>query len=243
MRASGMEEVITPTFQPVVSLSTQQPLYFEALMRATARRDHRDLLSFAEGYGFIQMIDAAMVSAVAKSLQLHPKVRIGVNLSVITVERFCGQLVAAIYDHLDVAKRLVIEITETMPITDSRAVRTFITAARAAGAAIAFDDFGTGHFTLEQVRRFSPDIVKLAEPLVAERHARRGEIDQLLEVASQMNIDLVAEAVDTEEKRSDCEALGIGYVQGFLVGGLMTEPIMPADSRVVTPFARTAAGG
>lgn len=239
---AGMEDVITPTFQPVVDARSGTPLYFEALMRSTVRRDHGALLSFAEGYGFIQLIDAAMVSAVAKTLQLHPRARIGVNLSVATVERFCGQLVSTIYEHLDVAPRLVIEITETMPITDARAVRRFIIAARAAGVAIAFDDFGSGYFTLDQVRQFSPDIVKIAEPLVAERKDRRGEIDRLLSVAAQLNISVVAEAVDTEEKRSDCVSMGIGYLQGFLVGRLASEPVLDVDPSVVREFARAAAG-
>jgi len=223
MRVGGLESVITPVFQPIVHLDSGRPLYFEALARATAAKGHRELLAFAEGYGFIQLIDAAMLQAAARVLVRHPTVSIGVNISVATIERFCGQLVSGIYEHLDVASRLVVEVTETMPIQNVDRLRTFIGAARSAGVRIAFDDYGDGHFTLDHVRRFEPDIVKIGEGLIADRECRRSELELLLSAAAQHGITVVAEALDTEEKVGDCASRGIAYGQGYLLGQIVSE--------------------
>lgn len=243
MRLVGLEGVITPVFQPIVELGSGCPLYYEALARSTAARNHRDLLAFAESYGFIQMIDAAMLKVVTGVLSRQPGVQIGVNVSVSSIERFCGQLVAGIYEHLDVADRLVVEVTETTRIEKPEVIEIFVNAAKAAGVQVAFDDYGAGHFTLDHIRAFGPGIVKVSAELIASREQRREDLAALLKLSTELGFTVVAEAIDSEAKRRDCMSLGIPYAQGFLLGPLLRESEIPRvpSQQVATPL-RLAAG-
>lgn len=238
----GMAGVVSPVYQPIVDLHSGRALYFEALARATTKKNHVRLLEFAEAYGFIQLLDVAMIDLAAQALAADPKVRIGVNVSVATIEECTGPLVCALYNHLPLLPRFVIEITETVPIRSMAKVRTFVCAMRAAGAMIVFDDFGSGFFTYEHIRAFRPDVLKLADPLFAERHKRAGEIGEILALAREQGMRVVAEVIDSEEKRRDCLELGIRYAQGFLVGGLCPQPdIVP--SATISEYRLVHAGG
>lgn len=228
---SGMAGVISPVYQPIVDLRSGEPLYFEALARATSRKNHVQLLQFAESYGFIHLLDVAMIDLAAQALRAGPDLRIGVNVSVATIECYTGPLICAVYNHLSLADRFVFEITETVPMSDHAAVATFVGAMKAAGAVVAFDDFGAGYFTYDHIERFRPDVIKLAAELIANRGERAEEIECILAMARKHGMRVVAEAIDSEEKRRDCLKLGIQYAQGFLVGGVSPEPdIVPGAS-------------
>lgn len=233
MASLGMAGVITPAYQPIVDLRSGEALYFEALARATTQKNHARLLQFAEEYGFIHLLDVAMIDLAAQSLAAHPALRIGVNVSVATIEQFTGQLVGAFYKHLPLAKRFVVEVTETVRIGDRAAVRTFLQAVKAAGAMIAFDDVGDGYFTIEDIEEYRPHIVKLAAGLFAQRHERADEIQRLLALARTHGMKVVAEAIDSDDKRRDCLQLGIAHAQGFLVGGISQSPGIIAGTNVI----------
>nr|WP_228737401.1 EAL domain-containing protein [Xanthomonas euvesicatoria] len=159
------------------------------------------MLRCAENFGFIELVDAAMLELVAHRLAVEPDVSIAVNASVGTIERNCGALVAAIFSHLQQADRLIVEITETVEVRDPRSVEIFMSGARAAGVSVAFDDFGDGHFSFEHILRFKPDIVKLAGAMLARPREFRRDISRLLSMAAAEGFAVVAENIDTEEKR------------------------------------------
>ncbi len=242
MTSSTMADVITPAYQPIVDLRTGEALYFEALARATTQQNHVRLLQFAEEYGFIHLLDVAMIEHAAHALAAHPRLRIGVNVSVATIEQFTGPLVSAFFKVLPLAPRFVVEITETVQIRDRAAVRTFIQALKAAGAKVAFDDIGDGHFTLADIDQFRPHIVKLAAKLFAQRRERAEELQSVLAVARESGLQVVAEEIDSEEKRRDCQVLGISFAQGFLVGGLAPSPGIVAGSAMLD-YAAARVGG
>lgn len=221
--SAALTSVLKAVYQPVIATVSRQVLYYEALARSARGRNHEELLKFAEGYGFAYLVDGAMLSAGTVCLRRKPLLRIGVNVSVCSVEASCGALVAAVYDAMAVAERLVVEVTETAPIRDRKTMRTFISALQAAGVRVAFDDLGAGHFGLEDVREFSPDVVKLAGSLVSEWETRGAEVDRVVAQTHAVGGVVVAEMVDTEKKLDRCRDGGIDYVQGFLLGGLLQD--------------------
>ncbi|ASK94722.1 EAL domain-containing protein [Xanthomonas campestris pv. trichodesmae] len=239
----GLSRVIAPMFQPVVDLLHDDTLYFEALARSSTKQSHLELLRCAENFGFIELVDAAMLELVAHRLALEPHVSIAVNASVGTIERNCGPLVAAIFSHLQQADRLIVEITETVAVRDPRSVEIFMSGARAAGVRVAFDDFGDGHFSFEHILRFKPDIVKLAGTMLARPREFRRDISRLLSMAAAEGFAVVAENIDTEEKRQSCVAMGIRYGQGFLFGELAESPVRTTEMAPVVsrPGIRAAA--
>ncbi|MEQ7780340.1 EAL domain-containing protein [Xanthomonas hortorum] len=224
-RQPSMALAVVPVFQPVIDLLNGEALYFEALARSTSKRSHGELLSFAETYGFIELVDLAMLDQATEFLARSPGIRIGVNASMSTIERNCGPLVAAVFMHLQEADRLVVEITESIAVTNPRVVHSFIAGVRAAGAKVAFDDFGDGCFSFEDIVRFNPDIVKLAGVMLGRRSEYSRDISRVLALAEGQGFIVVAENIDTEEKRQACIDMGIRYGQGFLLGELASTPI------------------
>jgi EAL domain-containing protein (putative c-di-GMP-specific phosphodiesterase class I) len=137
---------------------------------------------------------------------------------VATIEKHCGELIGALYADTELARRFVFEITETKPICDKDKVHTFVSAVKAAHASVAFDDFGDGNFTLENIKEFLPEIIKISDALMRDRRERADELAAVVSLAANYGMAVVAEVIDSEEKRADCIDLGIQFAQGYLVG-------------------------
>jgi EAL domain-containing protein (putative c-di-GMP-specific phosphodiesterase class I) len=93
------------------------------------------------------------------------------------------------------------------------------------GASISIDDFGTGHTSLERLRRLSVDELKIDRSFI---RALSGGGDKALvrstvHLARQMGLRVVAEGVDTEDAWRQLRGMGCDAAQGLLIG-----PPMPA---------------
>ncbi|MCK0169150.1 GGDEF domain-containing phosphodiesterase [Jannaschia sp. S6380] len=132
--------------------------------------------------------------------------------------------------------RLVLEIVETAVIVRSDRAIERIEKLRAQGVRIALDDFGTGLSNLERLRRLPVDIVKVDRVFVdgLGRGGREEAIlSSLVALAQGLNIDLVAEGVETQLQADTLRGLGIHFGQGFHLG----RPAPAADwaSRIAAP--------
>jgi EAL domain-containing protein (putative c-di-GMP-specific phosphodiesterase class I) len=114
--------------------------------------------------------------------------------------------------------RLVVEITEGVPIQDDE-VGTRLQRLRARGVRIALDDFGTGWSSLSYLRRFPVDMLKLDRSFTrelgdgADATAIPAAVVQL---AAALQLDVVAEGVETQPQRAALLHLGFERAQGFL---------------------------
>ena len=92
---------------------------------------------------------------------------------------------------------------------------------RARGVRIALDDFGTGLSNLARLRRFPVDILKIDRLFVAGLGGA-GREEAILEatamLARRLDMDLVAEGIETEAQAATLRDLGIRYGQGYLLG-------------------------
>lgn len=89
------------------------------------------------------------------------------------------------------------------------------------GCAIAIDDFGTGYANYERLKRLQADIVKIDGCFVRDLESEPLDaimIKSIIEVAKVKNMTVVAEYVETEEQKEKLLALGVDYLQGYLIG-------------------------
>lgn len=118
-------------------------------------------------------------------------------------------------------ERLVLEIVETAVIVDAERAAALIERIRARGVRIALDDFGTGLSNLERLRRFPVDLLKLDRAFVGGLGGA-GREEAILEaavlLAERLDIDLVAEGIETETQAATLRDLGVRYGQGYLLG-------------------------
>ncbi|TXV34461.1 cyclic diguanylate phosphodiesterase [Klebsiella quasipneumoniae] len=113
---------------------------------------------------------------------------------------------------------LTLELTEREPFGDSEAIRNRLEQLHGSGMAVALDDFGTGYSNMEYLSRLPVDIIKLDRVFVS-RIGQGAAAEQLLvsliDLASVLNLKIVAEGVETEVQANWLRERGVHWQQGF----------------------------
>jgi EAL domain-containing protein (putative c-di-GMP-specific phosphodiesterase class I) len=118
------------------------------------------------------------------------------------------------------AEALWLEITETAMIADTEAALTCLQELVAVGVRIALDDFGTGFSSLSLLQRFPLHQLKIDRAFVAgvaDRPSDRALVRTIVAMARALDLDLVAEGVETVEQLAAVRQLGCGTAQGYLL--------------------------
>lgn len=213
-----MEGIVSPHYQPIVEITTGRVSHFEALARTpVGTPGHVRLIETGEIYGFVHLIDMAVLEHAFRQLREYPAVSIAVNISVVTIERSCAQILSLIFANMDVVRRMVIEITETVEIKDLAMICRFVSAIRLLDGRIAIDDFDTGHFTVPLVEKIRPDFLKLSYLLVSELATKGDVICQLRDLIRWHRGEIIAEQVDSREKLDALRKLNVKYAQGYYI--------------------------
>ena len=218
-------------FQPIVALGTGRTAGFEALVRW--RHPVRGLLSpglfidLAEESGLIVPLGAWVLRhaiAAAAGWQrspsnAHPYVSVNVSVRQFRAPGFVEQVRQELARSGVPPSSLVLEITESLLVSDG-GVDEILSTLRGDGVRIAIDDFGTGFSSLSYLRRLPVDLIKLDKSFVdavtssKEQHAIITAINQL---ARALNLDVVAEGIETLEELDVVTAVGCGFGQGYLL--------------------------
>jgi EAL domain-containing protein (putative c-di-GMP-specific phosphodiesterase class I) len=203
-------------FQPVFDLANCRIVTLEALARFWIEPMRSPSAWFAEatevGLG-IELELAAIRSALQRLDDFPPDVALALNVSPTTAldRRFCELLI-------DVADRVVIEITEHAQVDDYEELQRALAPLRQRGAQVAIDDVGAGFANLRHILRLAPDIVKLDLSLTQEisrDRAREALATSLVGFAEGVGASIVAEGISSDEDLALLRALGVAYGQGF----------------------------
>lgn len=232
-----MKKAIVPVYQPIIDGETGGVAHYEALARVrNGETAHGGLIEMGETVGFIDLIDIAMLEHVVEALQDNPRAVVAVNVSGVTIERSCNDLLASIFKNMEFMRRVVFEITETSEIRDLRMLTRFLMSVRLLDARLALDDFGTGFCTIDLVEQIKPDFVKLDGGVVeyADATGDTAQIRRVRDLVASYGGEIIAERVDTKRKADAMRALNIRYLQGFYVGGIV--PFLPEKEPDVVPM-------
>ena len=219
-------------FQPVVCAITGEVDYFECLLRMhddTGRTiPSAEFITAIEDLGLIGHIDRFVLEKAIQEVRAHPGVRLGFNVSGLTAcdRPWLRMLIALLRDRPDLARRLVVEITETAALYDIGESARFVDTIRHAGCRVALDDFGAGHTSLRHLQILAVDTVKIDGSFV--RNLANGTKDRiilrhLLGLTKSLGLSAVAECVESAEDAALLRAEGIGYLQGYHVGAPTVE--------------------
>ncbi len=122
--------------------------------------------------------------------------------------------------------RIVLELTERSAIDDFRTFRATLQYLRAMGFKVAVDDAGAGYGSLQCLAEVHPEWLKIDICLVRgidSDEMRRQLVSSLVRFAEQMNVNLVAEGIETAEELATLREIGVAYGQGYIFG----EPCAP----------------
>ncbi len=134
-----------------------------------------------------------------------------------------------------------IEITETGMLRDPEGVGRTVAALRAVGVSVAIDDFGTGYSSLSHLKRFPIDTLKIDRSFVADVLTDRDDaaiVYAVIALAHALEINVVAEGVETEPQRVLLAQQGCGAYQGYL----FSRPLPTADFEALLRRHHSIAG-
>ncbi len=214
-------------FQPVVSVRTKEPQYYEALLRMT-KPDGTEVpaCSFvptAEKLGLTRLIDHRVLELAVEVLQNSENVQIAINVSARTTAdpEWIGLLCALMMRHRGMAARLMIEITESAAVDNVEDTARFIEQVKAVGCRVAIDDFGAGHTSFRYLRELTVDLVKIDGAYIQNLSSSPDDqlfVRTLINLAKKLGLQIVAEWVQTPEDTQLLQEWGVDLLQGFLYG-------------------------
>ena len=221
------ERRIVLAFQPIVTAQSADADYYEVLMRV----DDSDgqpipastFVNFAERLGLAAMLDHRILEMTLDVLFKYPDARLSINVSpdVGMDKDWTAYLQARVGANPDVAKRLIVEITETAAIRNMDVAVEFVQTLRNLGAKVAIDDFGAGYTSFRNLQKLDVDVVKIDGSFiqdVATNSQNRAFVRMFAELAGELGIDVVAEWVENQEIAEILSGMGIGYFQGYHFG-------------------------
>ena len=223
-------------YQPIVELDTGLMHSVEVLARWTSP-DGRAVspavfVRAAEEHGLIAaLFDHTLRLALRDArpwIARLPWLRIHVNLSPLQLRD--STLADVVATHLELAHisptNLSVEITESVLALDFPVVRANLDRLAELGISICLDDFGTGYSSLAYLQEFAPSMLKLDRSFVVKM-SESGDARlprAILGLARELEIDAVAEGIETEDEWNQLRSLGWRLGQGYL----MSRPV-PAE--------------
>lgn len=237
IRAAAERDEFTLYFQPQFDLATLRTTGLEALLRW----QHPDqgiispgeFLSLLAECGLMPTVSrwvlreaAAMNAQLAAEGILDVPVAVNIAPEVFEARDFVDVVSQALDESGMPADRLEIEITEATAITDPGQVAANVRALRSLGVGIAIDDFGTGLSSLKRLRLADFSKLKINRTFVSLLPGdARDEtvIGGLLDLAGGLDMQVVAEGIETEEQLRILRRLGYRYGQGYWYGRPMPE--------------------
>ncbi|WP_378145982.1 EAL domain-containing protein [Cnuibacter sp. UC19_7] len=244
-----LDATLSTVFQPVVDLSTGEPVAYEALSRMQSGDffipPHR-FFDEARSGGDLLELDAecwATSLATAREQGFRRPHSLLINIEPASFE-------AGLMLRMPPEQPVVIELTERALLARPGELLAMADAARAAGHAIAVDDLGAHAASLALLPLLDPDIVKLDMRLVQDRPSAdlariMGALDAHL---AGRDVVVIAEGIETDEHLVTARALGATHGQGWLYSAAMRDVPdagrlsgIPLRSSHVTsaPLART----
>jgi diguanylate cyclase (GGDEF)-like protein len=212
-------------YQPLVTLKTNEISAFEALLRwhhpTRGLISPAEFIPIAEETGLIIPVgEWVLRTACQETINWPDQVKVAVNLSPSQLNnRLVKLVVEALEDSGMPARKLQLEITESVLMQNTFSTLATLHELRKLGVQIAMDDFGTGYSSLSYLRSFPFDKIKIDRSFIQD--LSKGEeplaiVHAVAGLARCLNMISTAEGVETQQQLDMLQALGCTEMQGFL---------------------------
>ena len=228
-RVAGNGEGLSVHLQPKVALLTGEVKGAEALLRWTLGDEAispAEFIPIAESIGLVAPLTDFVIQEVGKWVkgrQPDSPVPVAVNLSMADLNRpeFSSRLLREVAAAGLGPDAVEFEVTEGIAMHKGAWAQTQIRALADEGFRISLDDFGTGYSSLRQFDSLPIDMIKIDRSFVSALKtstARESLASVVLGMTQVLDVDCVAEGIETEEQKQALIFLGCKTGQGYLLG-------------------------
>lgn len=226
-------------YQPQMDLSTGEIIGTEALIRwfdpEEGMISPAEFIPLAEDTGLIGQIGDWVIETACREMkalqdQGFPKIKVAINVSAFQFrhgKHLTEVICKALEDYDFPAELLALELTESILIDDIKETLNILNTMRGLDITLAIDDFGTGYSSLSYLKQFPIDVLKIDQSFIRDITTDMSDkaiVSAIIAMAKQLEIDVLAEGVETLEHQAFLQTQGCDYVQGYLY----CKPI-PAD--------------
>ncbi len=251
---------IVPWFQPQISAETGAVSGFEVL----ARWEHPErgiippaqFLSVASDHGLMGRLLEVMLYESLAALRTWDTAGLqipGISLNFSEDELRNPEIAEKISWELDRfgigASRLTVEILETViALAENDTINRNIRALRDLGCPVDLDDFGTGHASIANIKRFAVDRIKIDRSFITQidtDNEQQKLVSAILTMAESLGLATLAEGVENNAEHGVLRRLGCDYIQGFGVArpmpaGAVADWVREYENRLVIQGDKTA---
>jgi predicted signal transduction protein with EAL and GGDEF domain len=228
LRAALAAGTIEPYYQPLIDITDDRVIGFEALARWSNLKHGAVppsvFIALAEECGLIyELGDQLLRKACNEAILWSGDLILAFNVSPLQLrDRTLGLRILRILGETGLnPRRLELEITESAIVSDAVAARHVIDELRSAGVRIALDDFGTGYATMSQLVAFRFDKIKIDRSFV-DLLGKDPQSDVIVRatigLAKGLGLTTIAEGVEGPDQLAALKAEGCAQAQGYLFG-------------------------
>ncbi|MFW3172473.1 putative bifunctional diguanylate cyclase/phosphodiesterase [Geodermatophilus sp. CPCC 206100] len=231
-------------YQPVVDLADERVVGFEALLRwdspTLGAVPPNEFVPVAEELGLIEDIGAWVLREACRTAAAWRREHAAAADTTMAVNVSAVQLASPdLTDHVRAAlatsglpaEALVLEVTETALVGDPERAAESLAALRELGVRLALDDFGTGYSSLGYLQQFTVDVLKVDRSFVATitDEGVPAIVRGLIDLGRALDLEVVAEGVETAAQRDQLSAGRCDRAQGFL----FAQPLEATDAELL----------
>ncbi len=233
LRTAIEKDELEVYYQPIVDLRTGRTKSCEALLRwhhpEFGSVSPSRFIPLAESTGLITPISHWVLGkACAAAAQWPEEVSVAVNMSPALLKdlHLSHMILSALYTSGLQARRLELEITESVLLEENAQSNALIREFQKIGLKLSIDDFGTGYSSLTYLKKYAFDKIKIDTSFIADvtkSREARAIINALVGLAAELEIDIVAEGIETETQLGYVTGARCTAAQGFYLGRPMPE--------------------
>lgn len=225
-------------FQPKICLATKKCVGAEALVRWVDDEigviSPGEFIPLAEKLGLIGNITEWVLERSLQEISAYDNESFAIAVNFSSLDFHQPDLVERINTALVKSKqrpnKLVVELTESVLVSDPTAVKSKMDQIKEFGASISLDDFGTGYSSLSYLRWFPLDSLKIDTSFVrdiSESADAAAVTAAIVSLAKALDLETIAEGVESSEQAKTLTDLNVDLCQGYLYG----RPISPREFR------------
>lgn len=214
-------------FQPVVDAQTGQIVFYEALARLFnndgSAMPAGEFIPVVEHMGLAPEFDRHILELAIDELEASPALQLAINISGLTatLPDWPAFIESKLGERPDLARRLIIEITETAANVDVKKMRLLVNTLRKIGCELSMDDFGAGSTSIRHLRDLDFSIMKIDRDLIINL-TTSGEqqhlVRMLIAMAHGLGLKSVAEGIEDEATAQWLRNENVDMLQGYHLG-------------------------